>query len=420
MKTKCFAWTVILSFWTAWAMGSEPAAEAQPRPVVGGPAPPLLLSQLLQSPEGAEWSWESLRGNVVVLEFWHTGCGPCIALFPYLAKVKEALADEPIVFISITYEEEPEVQSFLKKRTIPGWIGLDDRERTHRAYGVRHWPAAGIVGKDGLFLGWAPPTTLAEDSKLLRAVLRGESVPLRDTLDGAMRRDGEPVIDLSPVAEESICLVQIGPPRPGGSELPSSHIYQNRAVSLSWAVAETLGVPAPYLEWRADADAEAQIAIMVRGCSKNRNVALGLVRAVLETTFQLRIAEEEKSRDVLILKLCGSGAPNWEPALMRLKVDPDAGLIAPNAEVLERRKAGEKFFIALGSTAELAAHLSYAVKRPVIDEANVEGYYHFYFPLDMEKDPPEKAIQAIREKYDLCLSPEQRPVRVFVVENAHP
>lgn len=43
---------------------------------VGDRAPELSIDRLLQAPKGAVASWESLKGKVVVLEFWATSCGP--------------------------------------------------------------------------------------------------------------------------------------------------------------------------------------------------------------------------------------------------------------------------------------------------------------------------------------------------------
>ena len=139
---------------------------------------------------------------------------------------------------------------------------------------------------------------------------------------------------------------------------------------------------------------------------------------MLEETFRLRITKDSKTKEVYVLNTCGQAAPKWETAMSIASIDRDSGLVAPTKQVLERMKQGEKFFMALGSSEDLALHLSYAVNRPVIDEAKVEGYYHFYFPFDVESDPPEKAIQLVKEKYGLCLVPDRRTVDVFVVDNA--
>ena len=95
--------------------------QAQPAegPQVGEPAPAIELEGLLHAPEG------DLKGNVVVLEFWATWCGPCIAAIPHLNALTEEFKGKPVRFISVTDEDETKVRKFLEKRTMSSWIGLD-------------------------------------------------------------------------------------------------------------------------------------------------------------------------------------------------------------------------------------------------------------------------------------------------------
>lgn len=63
---------------------------------------------------GKEISLESLRGKPTLINFWFTKCKPCIDEMPHLNKLKKKYKNS-INFISMTYENKAEVNSFLSK-----------------------------------------------------------------------------------------------------------------------------------------------------------------------------------------------------------------------------------------------------------------------------------------------------------------
>jgi uncharacterized protein (TIGR03067 family) len=63
----------------------------------GKPAPELEL----QWRAGEETSWEKLRGNIVVLDFWGTWCSPCVNDMPLLMDVADQFHDKPVQWLSI-------------------------------------------------------------------------------------------------------------------------------------------------------------------------------------------------------------------------------------------------------------------------------------------------------------------------------
>lgn len=65
---------------------------------IGSTAPDFEL----KTPEGKTVSLRSLRGNVVVLDFWATWCGPCKLAMPGVQKLQDRYKDKPVKVIGIS------------------------------------------------------------------------------------------------------------------------------------------------------------------------------------------------------------------------------------------------------------------------------------------------------------------------------
>lgn len=138
--------------------------------------PPLTLSKTLEGPPAPELSWEKLKGKVVVLEFWATWCAPCIQAIPHMNELAEQFKDKPVVFISVTAENEDVVRLFLQKHPIRSTIGLDDYEVLNKSFQVEGIPHAVIVDKNGRIAAIAHPSEI--ESRHLEEVLAGKKCSL--------------------------------------------------------------------------------------------------------------------------------------------------------------------------------------------------------------------------------------------------
>ena len=114
-----------------------------------GQAAPELELKLLG---GGHFSLAEARqkGQVVVLDFWATWCGPCLKALPEtLAAVAELPADK-VRFIGVNQGQGPEeVERFLKAR---GWqmtVALDPEQKAGRAFAVEGIPHTVVVAPDG-------------------------------------------------------------------------------------------------------------------------------------------------------------------------------------------------------------------------------------------------------------------------------
>jgi hypothetical protein len=86
--------------------GATAGGETQ-GPQVGEAPPPLGRETILQAPPGTQASWASLEGRVVVLEFWATWCGPCMAAIPHLNEMADQRDTREMDVLVLTAGTQP-------------------------------------------------------------------------------------------------------------------------------------------------------------------------------------------------------------------------------------------------------------------------------------------------------------------------
>lgn len=67
---------------------------------IGQPAPDIAL----KSPSGKEYSLADLKGNIVLLDFWASWCGPCRRENPHVVKVYEKYKDKGFTVFSVSLD----------------------------------------------------------------------------------------------------------------------------------------------------------------------------------------------------------------------------------------------------------------------------------------------------------------------------
>ncbi len=113
----------------------------------------------------------SLKGKVVVVEFWATWCGPCVAGIPHLNDLHKKHAGDGLVILSLTDQTGAPVEKFVdgKGDGMSYAVGLGSEAGA--AYGVTGIPHAFLIGRDGKLI-WHGHPAGDDFVQLLEAALK--------------------------------------------------------------------------------------------------------------------------------------------------------------------------------------------------------------------------------------------------------
>ena len=103
---------------------------------VGDPVPELAISKVIKG-DDVKGTYKD-RGQITVVEFWATWCGPCRQSIPHLTELQKKYADKNVRIIGITDEAEAQVKGFVPREE---WLPFSDPELQTLA-AVRRWLGA--------------------------------------------------------------------------------------------------------------------------------------------------------------------------------------------------------------------------------------------------------------------------------------
>ncbi len=135
-----------------FGMAILPRILEQTHAMVGKPAPALSLPVLAGTGDGAKGPIDlaSLRGRVVVLDFWAPWCGPCRHEMPVLDKLARKLAQQGVMVVGVLVDEDRlGAREFLKQAGIAYPQLEDENGRAARAFAVKTLPSLVVIDRNG-------------------------------------------------------------------------------------------------------------------------------------------------------------------------------------------------------------------------------------------------------------------------------
>lgn len=123
---------------------------ASPRSAPAAPGVPAFDLERLQ---GGRVSLASLRGKVVVIDFWATWCSPCRAEMPWLVAMAERLEPRGVAFVAISEDDPPGQVPLVTEfaREVPGLerFAVLGTPEVEAAFGVTSLPTLFILDREG-------------------------------------------------------------------------------------------------------------------------------------------------------------------------------------------------------------------------------------------------------------------------------
>jgi thiol-disulfide isomerase/thioredoxin len=95
-------------------------------------------------------SISTMRGKVVLLDFWATWCAPCRLVVPKLGDLQARYGAQGLTVLGVSTEDAQDVAQFAQRMSIRYPIGVDKHAETTRSYGVASLPTLIVIDKRGV------------------------------------------------------------------------------------------------------------------------------------------------------------------------------------------------------------------------------------------------------------------------------
>jgi thiol-disulfide isomerase/thioredoxin len=100
---------------------------------------------------GQTMSLQTLKGKIVLLDFWASWCGPCVKALPSVRRVQKDHVNDPLVVVGISGDRNERAWRDFTSRNGMIWPQYwDEDERLRRIFGVTAIPTYVLIDAEGV------------------------------------------------------------------------------------------------------------------------------------------------------------------------------------------------------------------------------------------------------------------------------
>ena len=113
------------------------------------PAPPLRLTDI----DGADFSLDAYRGQVLLVNFWASWCRPCVAEIPSLHRLDATLKHTDFKIVTVNVGEDlARVNRFLRQVPVELPVLMDYDASISKDWMIYVYPSSYLVDRQGNYL----------------------------------------------------------------------------------------------------------------------------------------------------------------------------------------------------------------------------------------------------------------------------
>ena len=120
---------------------------------------------------------DSLKGKVVVLDFWASWCGPCAESFPVMDELQKKYQDQGLVILAVSVDEKAaKMEAFMKKNPVAFTVVRDAEHKLVAVAEPQTMPTSFVIDRAGkvrfLHNGFHGATTRKEYVEQIESLLK--------------------------------------------------------------------------------------------------------------------------------------------------------------------------------------------------------------------------------------------------------